>query len=582
MTALLTVTSAVTQPTAQTAIAPDVIYINGNVVTVDRRFSTAQAFAVKGDKFSAVGTVTVIRNLAAPSTRVIDLKGNTVVPGFIDAHAHTITRKRDEVERVPLHDVRSIDEIVQCILDAAEAAAPGAWIVTTYIGEMPDAFHVPESLAEKRWPTRAELDKAAPNNPVYIPGARKWPHPSIFNSRALALLGITRDTTEARRERIVKDDAGEPTGLVYGMDQFNDASSLRAKLAPLLPKVSAAAQIASVKEAILENIAAGVTTLYEAHNTLPAFVDYLNTLRNAGDLKNRVVFAYELPSEKSLPDLDLWMKDRKDAQGTGTGDDLLRILGVTVSMDGATQFGAAMMNKPYLDPNGKLANGESDVTPEKLLGIARLAVKNDLRLNIVAAGDKAIDTAVSMLEKVNRETPITDRRWVVQHVQHPSRTNIARLKALGVVATTYSSVDYSKGAAIYVDRFPGQDDVWKEVVPLRWWIDGGVTIAQSTDGAHYRPMFTLWESLVRIDGRTGKSLMAPAKEITRREALELFTINGARVLMSEDRIGSIESGKLADFVILEKDILTIPVDEIRDTEILMTALGGKAVYGAVP
>ena len=268
--------------------------------------------------------------------------------------------------------------------------------------------------------------------------------------------------------------------------------------------------------------------------------------------------------------------DLAHLRGSGFGDDRLKLIGVTVPLDGAAQFGATLMNTPYRDPYGRTTSGTQGVTADKLSQIAVLAAKHDLRLNVTFAGDKAADMTLAAFEAANRQSPIQGKRWLLQHMQHPTPAQIARVKALDAVVSTYTSVDFSKGAAVYVDRFDG--DAWKTVVPMRQWLDAGVVVAQSTDGAHFQPLFTLWESLARVDGRTGKSLLTPQKQITREEALRLYTINGAKVLFWEDKIGSIEPGKLADLVVLDRDILTCPLDEIRDAKVLMTMMGGRIVH----
>jgi predicted amidohydrolase YtcJ len=208
--------------------------------------------------------------------------------------------------------------------------------------------------------------------------------------------------------------------------------------------------------------------------------------------------------------------------------------------------------------------------------IALLAAKNNLRMNIQVGGDRANDIALEAYEAVDKVISIKDRRWVLQHIQHPSWENIERCRELGIAITTVSNFEFSKGAETYVNRLGG--DYCERAIPLRRWLDAGVLAAQSTDGANIKPMFTLWNSLKRVDGRTGESLMTPNKEITREEALRLYTINGARVLFWEDKIGSIEAGKFADLVILDKDILTCPVDEIKETKVLMTMIGGDVVF----
>ena len=562
--------------------APDAIYVNGKVVTVDGHFSIAQAFAVADGKFLAVGRNDEIRKLAGPNTRTVDLGGREVLPGLIDAHPHTVIghAEQEEMYRTSLRGARSVAEIVSRIGEAARKAPPGQWIVTTGIGEPPDYFGLPEGLAEKRWPTRADLDQVSPDNPVYIP-IRKWPHPAIFNGKALALLGITRATPDEPKVIIEHDASGEPNGLIQGINIYNADSPLYQKVAAMTPSSPRELRPQIIQAAIADDSKSGLTALNEMHGSTAETVRSLKALEADGALKSRFAVAYQVPTKGSIDDIDKWMAGLTDAQGKGSGSDMLKVVGVNVTVDGATEFGAALNDKPYLDPYGRMGNGIQEVSAEKLTAIARLAIKHNLRLNILAAGSRACQIAVDAMEAVNRETPIKDRRWVMSHFQHPTREQIKKLHDMGVMVQTYSSVDFSKGAETYVKRFPGQD-VWKTVVPLRWYWDEGVTVAQSTDGAHYDTMWTIWESLVRVDGRTGKSMMTPAKKITREEAIKMYTINSAKVMEWEDKIGSIEAGKLADFAVLDRDILTVPVNQIRDARVLMTALGGKAVYGAIP
>jgi predicted amidohydrolase YtcJ len=175
---------------------------------------------------------------------------------------------------------------------------------------------------------------------------------------------------------------------------------------------------------------------------------------------------------------------------------------------------------------------------------------------------------------VHRETPLTSRAWVAQHFHHVTREQIDRLAAMGVVAQVCAGVDYGRGVPTFVNRLPG--DQWEHVTPVRWWIDAGVPTALASDGMH-EPLFHLWAALTRIDGRSGRDLMTPAKRITRAEALRGWTADAATVLGVADQVGSIEPGKLADFVVLDRDILTCPVDDIRDAMVLTTALGGEIV-----
>jgi hypothetical protein len=569
-----------TDASLEAAAPVDLLLVNGNVVTVDSEFSVAQAVAISDGRFVRVGRNPEVRALAGPDTRVVDLEGRTVVPGFIDTHSHTFRRGERGLRSPSLVGLGSVRAIVEAIGAEAARTPTGEWIVTTPIGEPPDYFHLPGSLEEQRWPTRADLDAAAPENPVYIP-IGIWPYPVIFNSEALSRLGITASGPEDDRHvRIHRDPStGEPTGLIEGMI-FYLPSPLWGALQRMLPRPTPEQQRDAVRTALRENTAAGVTTIFESHGAQPEFLEHYRALRASGDLPGRMVMSYSVNSADSVDAIDRWMGRLADASGRGSGDDVIRTLGVTVAFDGATQFGAAYMYEPYLDIYGEPTTGSTPMDQAKLSAIAELAARHDLRLQFTFAGDAAAEMILTAIESANAQTSIVDRRWLMQHFQHPTPDHVRRTERLGLHVTGYTAVDYSKGAAVYVDRF--ESDLWKNVIPTRWWFDAGVNLAQSTDGAHYEALFTLWESLVRIDGRTGQSLMSPAKRISREEALRMYTINGARVVFMEDRLGSIEPGKLADLVVLDRDIMTVPVDEIRDAQVMLTMVGGEIVYEAAP
>lgn len=555
---------------------PDAIYIKGKVVTVDDRFSVTEAFSIRDGRFASVGTNERVLATAGTTTAVVDLAGRTVLPGFVDAHAHTVFRALATLAKPSLAGVRSVNEIIGRIAETTKNLASGEWVTTSPIGDPPDYFGLPERLEGGRWPTRHDLDLAAPDHPVYVPTPVYWPHRATFNTRALAALDVTAETADDTGVRIMRDpDTGDPTGVIYGLNIYNRSSRLFARLATILPVAPADDRQAAIRQAMQDNLAVGVTTIYEGHANFST--PDLLAMHAASSLPHRVVCSEEVPLWLPLDELDGWMAAQAAASGHGSGDEFCKIVGVTVSLDGAVQFGAAHMTEPYLDPHGSLGNGRSALTADRLADIARLAVAHDLRLNVLAAGNQAGAIAVEALETVHAQTSLDGRDWIVQHIQHPTRSQITKLKTMGLSAQTYASVDYSKGAEVYVERF--DDEVWRHVVPLRWWLDGAINVAQGSDGAHPDPMFQIWASLQRIDGRTGRSLRTPAKTITREEAIRLQTINGARLLQCGDDLGSIQVGKLADFVVLDRDILECPPDEIRAATCLLTALAGNVVHG---
>jgi predicted amidohydrolase YtcJ len=547
-------------------------YVNGTVVTVDAEFTIAEAFAVAGGRVVAVGATSQI--LARTADAVVDLGGRMVLPGFVDAHAHTAHRAIEQAAHPSLAGVRSVRGILDAIRAAAQQARPGDWIVTSPVGQAPDYFDVPAWLDERRWPTRAELDAAAPHNPVYLPTPMARPNPAVLNTAALTAVGLDGPPAGGGVRCDLDPGTGRPTGLVHGLSFYNAASPVWRRLTEQLPSLSSADLAAAIAGAMRENLAAGITAIYEGH--VNAFTAVYRELHARGELPHRVVCTYEVPRFGTAEELEAWFEAHADAAGAGTGDELLRILGVTVGMDGAIQFGKALMRKPYADPHGAPGNGASAFDHDDLVLVAEAALRHDTRLNVLAAGDAAIDLAVGALRSVDARTPLRDRRWVAQHFQHPSPAHISELARMGFVAQTYSSVDFSKGTEVYRGRLGGE--LWRSAVPLRWWFDGGVVLAQGSDGSHIDPLFQIWASLRRVDGHTGESLLAAPKQVTREEAIASYTRNGAVVMQAEELIGSIEPGRLADFAVLDTNILTCAVDQIRQARVVATALGGQLVH----
>ncbi|TDI44367.1 MAG: hypothetical protein E2P02_09740 [Acidobacteria bacterium] len=211
----------------------------------------------------------------------------------------------------------------------------------------------PESLAEKKWPTRADLDAAAPSHPVYIP-IGIWPYPVIFNSEARKQLGITASgPADGQGVRIERDpSSGEPTGRVQGMIFYN-RTPLWEKLQAMLPRPSPEMQRRALAKAVHDNAAAGVTTIFESHAAQPAHLEHYRALRASGELPGRVVMSYSVNNRHTVDEIDRWMVELPHASGRGAGDDVIKTLGVTVALDGATQFGVAHMNAPYLDIYGE-------------------------------------------------------------------------------------------------------------------------------------------------------------------------------------------------------------------------------------
>ena len=565
----------------------DTLLFNGKIVTVDKSFSIAQAAAIRDGKFVAVGTNKELKTYAGPKTKKVDLKGKMVLPGFIDSHPHMLAYYMAKDITVDVSGVKSIGEIKGRVAAAVKTKKPGEWVLCSAVGEPPDYMGGAHWFDEKRWPTRWDLDEVAPNNPVLIQGIISvWsPHPAIINSYGLKLLGVTQDTPDEPKGLMFIRD--EKTGEMNGQLErahFWSYGRLFWKLLGMLPRPTFEQSLDGVKESMKRWNAAGVTAGYEGHVVGPSDLRILKELENRKEMTIRMLFAYEVPKELDKAPIDeaeKWIRDIASySAGRGIGNDWLRVGGITVSLDGPVQLGVAVMRTPYLGPFGETTEGVQMFSTQRLKDLCLLAAKHDVRMNIQFAGSKTTDIGLEAVEYANGRIPIKGRRWIFQHVQHPTQEQVKRYAELGIYSTTVVGFEYTKGKETFVGRMKAANtEIIDTLMPFRWFFDAGAVIGNSTDGAHYEPMWNLWDLLTRMDGRTGEIVMTPCKKISREEAIRLNTIENAKVLWWEDKNGSIEPGKLADFIVIDKDILTCPVNDIKRTRILTTVIDGKVVHG---
>jgi len=565
----------------------DTILFNGKIVTVDPSFGIAQAVAIRDGKFIAVGTDREVKIYAGRKTKKIDLCGKMVLPGFIDSHPHMLAYFVAKDITVDVAGVKSIEEIKKRIAVAVKAKKPGEWVLCSAVGEPPDYMGGSSWFVEKRWPTRWDLDEVAPDNPVLIQGIISvWsPYPAIINSYGLKLLGVTQDTPdEPKGLMFIKDEkTGEMNGQLERAHFWN-YGRLFWKLLGMLPWPSVEQSLNGVRTSMKRWNAVGVTAGYEGHIVGPPDLRLLKELENREEMTVRMLFAYEVPKELDkapIEDVEKWIRDKSSySAGRGIGNDWLRIGGITVSTDGPVQLGVAVMRTPYLGPFGEMTEGVQMFSTHRLKDICLLAAKHDVRMNIQFAGSKTTDVSLEAFEYANSQIPIKGRRWIFQHVQHSTQEQVRRYAELGIYSTTVVGFEYTKGKETFVNRMRATNtEIIDTLMPFRWFLDAGAVIGNSTDGAHYEPMWNIWDLLTRMDGRTGEIVMTPCKKISREEAIRLSTIENAKVLWWEDKIGSIEPGKLADLAVLDKDILTCPVDDIKETKVLATLINGKIVYG---
>ncbi len=566
-------------------MSPDLVLLNGRIYTVDARDTVVEALAIAGGRIVATGATAGIRALAGPATRRVDLEGRAVVPGFVDGHPH-LDMVGLALLKPSFDGIRSIEDVVKVLRAEAARRRPGEWIVCNPLALEPDVYRFPGALAEGRWPTRHDLDRAAPDNPVYIePPILVAPGVALANTAALRAAGITRDTVPPAGVEIERDERGEPTGVVRDVNfpkripsAYNVTPVAQMALFPVLPEVTDAERVAGLRAAMKAFNAAGVTAIYEGHGLPPEARRAYLELWSERALTVRAYLVIQFPvgayTDRAAADA-LIRQTALYAAGPGFGDDRLRFGGLGFSFDSASAIGASLMREPYVGARGTPWTGVQLAPDEVFREIFRAAARAGLRVQCQCSGGAAIDKVLALYEEIDREVPLRDRRWVIEHCQFPSPANMAACRRLGVIPTSTTNFLWLYGS-VYTRCYGRR--LTLDAVPFKAWLDAGVPVVQSTDGRPYAPMFTFWQSLARRDGLTGQTLSTPAQALTRAEALRIYTLHGARVAFWEDRLGSLEPGKLADLVVLSDDIMTIPEERIPETRVLATLLAGHPVH----
>ncbi|MCI2421655.1 amidohydrolase [Saccharopolyspora sp. K220] len=531
----------------------DLILHNGHIVTRALPGRSAQAVAISGKRILAVGSTNQIMRLGRRGTRTVDLRGRTVVPGLIDSHFHQFNAALDR-PNVSLLEARSIAEVVTRIGERVASSASGAWV------QARSGWH--ESLlAEGRLPTRNELDSVSPDNPVFIP---RGGHVATVNGRALALAGITRDTPDPVGGVIVRDANGEPTGVL-----LERARSLAQAVLP--PQPSADEQRRLLREQMAEHNALGITSLTEPGLT-PEQIEIYTGLWHDGELTTRAHLLWRIAS---LADVDAAV----GAFQPRAGDDLLRFDGLKYLSDGGVEGG--FLRDPYqIVPGEQPSPGYHGVQllppggAEELAEMYRRAARHGFQAQTHVVGDAAMDFIVDVLDAVNRDTPLAPLRWVLMHLFLPTGHNMARMREMGLLASVQ---DHPVLLGANQVRWWGKERAAR-AIPIREILDAGLIAGGGTD-APVVPPNPLWSLGWMVTRETLRGdVLGPEQGITPREALHLYTLGSARTQFAERDLGTIESGKLADLVVLDADPLTVEPRSIRDIGVDMTIVGGRVVH----
>lgn len=540
----------------------DLVLLNGKIITVDSEYTIAEAVAVQGEKIARVGSSQEIKAWIGSETNIIDLEGNTVCPGFIDTHIHfsggVAELYQADIRTPPL---KSINEILKVVEDKAKVTPKGNWILAA------GSFSADFYIEEKRYPTKWEVDEVAPDHLVVL---RFGAHITVANSRALELAGISKDTPQPIVGHIEKDPAtGEPTGLFR-----EGAARMVTSHVPPYTLDEIKKGLENLFERLLKE---GLTTVHNMVNN-PTEIRALQEMRLEDKIPIRIMYH---PFTNHHAETCMRALESFSNLGliTGFGDNWLRLGGAKFFTDGGMTGRNAALYEPY---EGEPDNyGMAYMTQDELNEVALRAHQSGLQLVIHAIGDKGTDMTLNAIEYALSQAPKEDSRPRIEHGGNnwctPKR--IERIKKLGVVLVPDPQFIWNIGDSYISFLGPKRTE---HLFNFRTLLDKGVKMAWSTDGggkfsvSPTDPILGL-DCVVNRKTMLG-NLINPDEKISMMEAIKFYTINSAFASYEEKIKGSIETGKLADMVILSEDPLTIDQDKIMDIEVLTTIVGGKIVY----
>ena len=547
---LLTLTTA--QPRVQTA---DVVFKNGNVYTANDAAPGAQAIAVKADRIVFVGSNAAAQKFIGKDTRVVDLKGNTVLPGFTDSHQHLSGVGQREMT-LNLERTTSLDDLLAKVKERVDQTKPGDWVTG-------------RGWIETHWqpavfPTRWDLDKVAPNNPVIL--GRADGHGAVANTAALKLAGVDKDTPNPFGGEISKDkQSGEPNGMLLDAAQ----GLVRRRVPPTTPEDAERAVVLGVKR----NIELGWTQIHDAGGSY-AEVEIFKKLYAAGTIKLRIFKAVYGPGAGATRLLN-------EGATIGAFGNRFTLRTIKVVADGALGSRGAALLAPYSDlPD---TSGFLTVKAEELRPMLIDALRKGIQVETHAIGDRAnrfiLDEYETALKAVPAgERKVADPRWRVEHAQIVNPADIPRFAKLGIIPSMQPS--HAIGDLFFapkrlgIDRLPGSY-AWQS------FIKSGVVVPGGSDAPVERgePMIEFYAAVARKDqkGFSGEG-WHPEEAVTREQALKMFTVWPAYAALEEKLRGTIEVGKLADLTILSADIMKIPEPEILKTRCVMTVINGEIVW----
>ncbi len=540
----------------------DLVLLNGNIITVDSNNTIVEAIAVIDDKIVSLGSSDEINNLVGDSTDVIDLKGKTAIPGFIDSHAHLISTGQAKIS-LNLRDAKNWDEVVYLVAAAADESRNGEWIIGR--GWHQEKWNPSPIENINGYPLHNKLSEATPRNPVMLSHASG--HAIFANAKAMEIANVTSETTDPRGGKIVKDKEGNPIGVFMEEAEQLISSHYQKYLDERTLEEQKNEKKKAITLAIDECLSNGITSLHDAGASFED-IKILRQMVEHGEIKIRL---YEM----LLEDYNLLKDSIRAYQTVGYGNNHLTVQAIKLYMDGALGSRGAWLLSPYQDsPNHSGLN----VTPiSQIKNIVELAAENDFQICTHAIGDKANRITLDIYRDIFKQFPERENfRWRIEHAQHLSKRDIQRFSELGVIASMQTI--HCTSDAPYVKKRLGNGRakiggyVWQSL------IETGAVICNGTDSPvePINPIENYYAAVTR-KSLNGEEFF-PSQKMTRLEALQSYTINGAFAAFEENIKGSLEVGKLADITVLSNDLLNVSESDILNTEILYTIVGGKILY----
>ena len=540
----------------QTVSPADLVLTNGRVVTVEESQPEAQAIAVTGDRIVAVGSSGDIRQYVGPATKVVDVSGQLVVPGFVEGHGH-FTGVGAAQLNLNLMNARSWDEIVTMVAEAVKTAKPGQWIRGR--GWHQEKWTATPTPNVEGFPTHASLDRVSPENPVVLTHASG--HASFANGKAMQVSGLTRKTPNPDGGEVLKDASGEPTGL------------LREKASDLIkePALNAADQLARDRKILeladREVLSKGITSFQDAGSSFGT-IDLMKQMVDEGAMGVRLWVMVREGNEAEAPRL---AKYRTIDYGAGH----LTVRAIKRQIDGALGSRGAWLIEPYsYKPE---STGLNTTWVDSIRETARLAIANGYQLCVHAIGDRANRETLNIFEQTFKANPDNkDLRWRIEHAQHLNAADIPRFGQLGVIASMQGV--HCTSDAPYVPARLGDRRAEEGAYVWQKLMKSGAVVSNGTDAPveDVNPIAGYYATVSR-KSKDGRVFYADQR-MSRAEALKSYTWNGAYAGFEESSRGSLKPGKYADVVVLSKDILKIPEDEIPSAQVVYTIVGGKIRY----